>query len=384
MKHLFLVATCFLFLPSFVLHYYLGLEVKLLFPMLGCICFFMALYESRGRLDPSIIFLTLLLLFCGVVGTLASGVETQLMMSAVLSVNLFIVWHTWHCFSDLRSMKYLLIYGTILTAGAMIAVFYSLAGGGPVAVISLPFSDSYLYITSFTNSVSPLLIRPAGIFDEPGALAMLLTIIVVLNEIFRVNTRWSAALLFAGLFTGSFALFFIAMFYLITKGHQKQIALIVGILAAVIGLLVLSQTVSDVFDDFFLTRTKIVDGRLAGDNRTGQIETFFDLVNTDITLKGNSSSKSHDDDLLDQSSNPFSIYFNYGIFIWIPYAVLELWLLYCSIYYPKHFRFPAIAMFMILLQRPYLYSLYWSMAIVLVVVSIYRQRQLNSSSVATV
>ena len=158
--------------------------------------------------------------------------------------------------------------------------------------------------------------------------------------------------------------------YIFFKGQQKKIGLIAVMLVAVGVLNVTSERVSILIDNFFLKRLEIVDGRLKGDNRTHQIEAFFEIVDLEMTLKGDKASGNiyaeHD-----FSSNPFSIYYGYGIFIWIPYAALEVWLLYCSFFYRPHLRFPALAMFLILLQRPYLYSLYWSIMICIVVVTIY-------------
>lgn len=372
-KRITLVNSIFLVLPSYILHYYLNVQVNSLLAVLGSVCLLIALHENHWSIGRGVLMLVLMLCGIGAIGSIFSGALSQLLMAISLSLSLVIASCGWSLISDQRTLNYLLIIGWILVGGAIFAFFYAISGGPPLAQIDLLGRDSYFYLTTFTNAVNGNLIRAAGIFDEPGALAMFVTLIVALNEAFQKNTKWSAALLFGGLVTGSFALLFIAVAYLFLKGQQKNLLLVAIIIAGLGGLAVFDERVSTLAEEFFLKRIEIVDGRLSGDNRTHQIESFFKIVDWDITLKGQKASG--DDSTYigyDQSSNPFSIYYRYGIFIWIPYVMLEVWLLYCFFYYQSHLRFSALALFMTLLQRPYIYNLHWGILISVVVVTIYR------------
>ncbi len=371
LKRIFLVNSCFVLLPSYVLHYYLGLEINSLFLIIGTASLIVCLHETRGRLHRGLMALVLVLLMVGSIGSLLSGTYSQLLMAASLSVSAIVGFNGWRLFSDRRTLNYLTLVGWVLVAGAVIAVIYAYSGNPPLAKIDLLGRDSYLYLTTFTNAISGNLIRSAGIFDEPGALAMYLTIIVALNEALGENTKWTAALLFTGLVTGSFALLIVGIAYLIFIGQQKRLFLVGIVLTTVSILVAVDDRVANVADHFFFERAKVVDGRLSGDNRTHQIKSFFETVDWDMTLSGQKAA-GKDYGERDVSSNPFSIYYGYGAVIWIPYLALELWLLYCAFFYRPHLRFPAFALFVTLLQRPYIYSMYWGMMIAVLVVVIYR------------
>lgn len=384
-KRLILINTCFLILPSVVIQHYLHVESNTLFAVLGSICLLLALHENRWQIERRLVLTVLLLCLIGLLGTIFSGTASQFLMGITLSLNIVIVSCGWRLIADRGSLRYLTILGLILIAGAFIAVIYALAGGPPLAEFELIGLDrnSYFYLATFTNSVQDNLIRPAGIFDEPGGFAMFLTAVVALNEAFRVNIKWSMAILCLGLITGSFALLVVMIVYLLYKIQQrKEKIYLTAVLVAMVGIFFLSDKISTVAEEFFLKRMEIVDGRIVGDNRSNQVESFFELVDLDITLKG-AKALNIDFSDLDQSSNPFSIYFNYGAFMWIPYVILELWLLYCAFSYSRHLRFPAMAMFLTLLQRPYIYSLYWAMMIVLVCISIHSLQTIDAKKIAS-
>jgi len=370
-KRLVVVNACFLVLPSYILHFFLRVEINLLFGAIGLFCLLISLHESRWRVTRGVSKLTLCLFGFGVVGTALSGVFSQVLMAVSLSISFVVTSCGWNLLTDQRSLRYIILLTFLLIFGAVVGFVYAFSGGAPLAVIDLFGRDSFFYLTTFTNAVTGNLIRAAGIFDEPGALAMFIVLVVALNEALGVNTKWSAILLFSGLITGSFALFIIFILYVILKSKPNNILLVCFFLGLVGAAIAIDDRASTFAEEFFFKRVEVVDGRLAGDNRTHQVESFFELVDWDMTLKGQKVTKVVYEDV-DQSSNPLSIYFGYGAVIWIPYASVLVWLLYCAIFYRSHLRFPALATLMVLAQRPYLYSLYWSMMIALVLITIYR------------
>lgn len=376
-KQIVLFTTCFLLLPGYVVQHYLGVEANTLFFILSSLCLLIVLQNDHGRISHKAFTLIFGLCVIGAVGSFFSGVFSQILMTASFSLSFYVAWSGWRMFTDHKALKCLTVFCWILVIGAIIAFFYALAGGQPMTVIDLFGRRSYFYLTTFTNAVSGNLIRPAGIFDEPGALAMYITLVVALNEALGVGTKKTAALLFAGLITGSFALLFVAVSYLLFKVLQKKIVLVVMILLTVGGLLASNERLTTPMEKFYVKRLQIVDGQLVGDNRTHQIESFFREVNWDITLKGQKA-LGYANKRRDISSNPFSIYYGYGIFVWLPYLTLLIWLLYCTIMYHPNLRFPAFALFLTLLQRPYIFNLHWGMMIAVVAVTIYRVQKSRS------
>lgn len=374
LKRVFLVNACFLLLPSYILHYYLGLHINYLYAIVGIASLMVCLHETRGRLRRGVVELVFLIMFLGSVASLISGVYSQLLMALALSLNLIIAFNGWRLFADRRTLKYLTFVALALVAGAAFALLYAYSGGAPLADINLYGRESYFYLTTFTNAVTGNVIRPAGIFDEPGALAMYVTLVVALNEAMRVNTKWSVALLLAGLVSGSFALFIIAIVYLLIKFQRKNKVLVTAVVVVLVALVAFNDRVGKISDQFFFDRLEVIDGRLAGDNRTHQMQSFLNTVDWDMTIRGQKASgKKYGEH--DISSNPFSIYYGYGLIIWVPYVVLEIWLLYCTIFYRPHLRFPAFALFLTLLQRPYVYSMHWGTMIAVLVIVIYRAQR---------
>jgi hypothetical protein len=378
LKRIFLVNSCFLLLPSYVLHHYLDLHINSLFAIICIASVIVCFHETRWRIHQGVLKLALLLISFGSVGSVLAGAYSQFLMSASLALNLIIAFNGSKLFTHRTSLNYLTFIASVLVSGAVFALLYAFSGGAPLDRIDLYGRDSYFYLTTFTNAVTGNLIRPAGIFDEPGALAMFVTLVVALNEVFRVNTKWSAAILCAGLASGSLALFIVAIVYLLFKLQRKSLLLVATVVVVMLTLVAFNDKAATIADNFFLDRLEVVDGRLVGDSRTHQMQFFFDTVDWEMTIRGQkASSKAYGDH--DVSSNPFSIFFEYGLVIWIPYGALEVWLLYCSFFFRPHLRFPSFALFFTLLQRPYLYSMHWGTMIAVLVIVIYRaQREMRS------
>jgi len=373
-KRIFLFGGCFILLPSYVLHHYLNLDINLLYATFSIASLIACISGTRLFLPRGLINIILVINFIGGMGSLLAGVYSQMLMAISLSINLFIAFTGFRIFKDHKSLTQLSLVALAIVFGAVIGLLYAYTGGTPLAEIDLYGRMSYFYLSTFTNSVTGNLIRPAGIFDEPGALAMYVTLIVIINEALRVNAKFSLLLLIAGLASGSFALLFIFAAYVILKFRDKSKIASVAIGITLVTFFILNDTALAISDQFFFNRLEIQDGRLVGDNRTHQIEFFIENVNWDMAIHGQKA-LGGDFGVYDVSSNPFSVFYSYGLLIWLPYLALEIWLLYCAFFYRPHLRFPALALFLTLLQRPYLYNMHWGMPIMIAAVAIYHAQR---------
>jgi hypothetical protein len=127
----------------------------------------------------------------------------------------------------------------------------------------------------------------------------------------------------------------------------------------------------------------VEDGRIVGDNRSNQVRDFFRLVDGDLLLRG-AHGRYQDFDTVDQSSHPFSIIFGYGLIMWVPYFILLLWLLGTTIRNRFNNAYTSIGLLLLLLQRPFLYNMSWSVLIVSVVWLLYTAaRQSPKCAVST-
>ena len=356
-------------LPSYVFQGYLNIDVRMLF---GIVIFTAILaLNKRLALHKSELKIVFFILLSGIIGSIFSGRPSQLLMALTLSSSIIIISSQWLNMTSHKSLSNLnfIVYCLILLA--ISGFIFAFIGGVSESTITLQGGrEVYLYLTTYTGSVNGNLIRPAAIFDEPGAFAMFITLSVALNEALRGKTRTSYIMIFGGLITGSFILFLIAIIFIIYKLNLRNSIIIIS--ALILCFFVIENTpLSLATDAFFVHRINELNfnsGFNLGDNRTIQVIDFFEMVNSDMTLRG------AEDRMIgpDQSSNPFSIYYGYGIFIWMPYFVLELWLFYATFFYKRHLRFSAFIVFLTLLQRPYLYNLYWQLMIVFILITIYK------------
>lgn len=359
----------FAVLPSHVVHRYMGLDIKVLY---AAYCILVAVYVLAARsfrLSTRTMFLVLATLITGAIGSLLAGVHSQLALALVLVANMLIVSSTWPHFFEHRFLSALLLFSSILVAGGALSVFYALAGGSPLGEFQLFERTVYIFPGTFTSTVTGNLIRPGGLFDEPGAFAMFVALSVALNDVFGVNKRWSFGLLLGSLFIGSFSMIFVLAAY-VYFNVSKRYALIAALTMAAA---LLSTSVQEYFEVFYLDRLALENGRLQGDNRTHQVEYFFANLNWETTLVGQKAAGDLFGDY-DQSSNPFSIWFAYGLAIWLPFFIFEAWMLYGMVFYGKSVRFACTTVFLLLLQRPYLYSMYIGLFVLFVAAAIYLRR----------
>jgi hypothetical protein len=152
---------------------------------------------------------------------------------------------------------------------------------------------------------------------------------------------------------------------------NKKIRLII-IFAIVFTVIVSAFSTSNsgtVFELFYSDRISIDDGKLSGDNRSNQIYEFFSLVNKDILLKGSKAIGIQNE--TDQSSNPFSIVYAYGLIISIPYYFILSYLIYVTFSKGIGRSYSSFGLFLLLLQRPYLYHMSWSILIASLIWLIY-------------
>jgi hypothetical protein len=382
------IAPFFLFylMPAYVVHYYLAVDFRALFFIGIFFLFTILIVDKSSVLSRKVLHLIGLIIFLGVIGSVFSGATSQIFMSVSLSAVIVIISVWWHDLVDELVIKYLNIYCIVLLIGAFIGFVYAINGGQPNNFIKVYEAEHgrilAQYLTTFSSSMTGGMIRPDGLFDEPGAFAFFLTCVICLNEIFSVNQKYTYVLFIMGLITGSlifFILFLLYMNFFMFKKNANKGYVLVGILL-VFGLYYyLGGT--EIYDSFYAQRVVVEDGRIVGDNRSNQVENFFAVVNDEIFWRGAQQNTMLVDQVGDQSSNPFSILFGYGIFMWLIYFILQVWLLFVSVFYKKVFRFPALMMFLTLLQRPYILNIYWTSLIVLVVYSIYKIQKSDYRSV---
>lgn len=243
-----------------------------------------------------------------------------------------------------------------LTGGILLSIagfVYAFLGGEPLLTITNPDGrDNSLYLSTMSNAQFGNVIRPAWIYDEPGAFSFLICATVAMRLLLNASDRISIFLLIGGLVTFSLTHILITFIFLIARLGIFRVS-IVGILIAVLTPMMLTDI--DEFR-FVVDRFSIEDGRLAGDNRSNQIENFLRIANWRIALVGDVECHELPDRVCsehgDISSSPVTPVYSGGLLFLVTQISVHFMLL-IAFFKNRRFRLPAAILTILLLQRPY-------------------------------
>jgi hypothetical protein len=243
-----------------------------------------------------------------------------------------------------------------LVAGILLSIvgfFYALNGGEPLFTIINPDGrENALYLTTMSNTQVGNVIRPGWVYDEPGAFSFLICATVALRYILRMGDRLSIFLMIGGLVTFSLAHLIITAIFLFARLGFSSL-LFVATLSVVF-----AQAFSPEIDDFqfVLDRLSIVDGRLAGDNRSDQIENFSQVANQRILFFGDIECHDRPDRSCNEhgdiTSSPVTPVYYGGLYFLITQIVVHVALI-IAFFRRRIFMLPCLIIFLLLLQRPY-------------------------------
>ena len=341
---LFSIPTAYLYLPLMLL--------------LCC-----ALYLWKGMTSNELFIFLILLL-----SVLFFSVITQ--STTNFNRFIFIPFCFYICVRLARERKFIEIFCDWLTVFCMVAIvlawmsfFYVLAGGEQ----QLEFSNhdgrpNRLYLTSLSNAVIDGFIRTAFIYDEPGAFSFVLVVAVIIREMLAKNRMLSLLILLGGLVTFSLIHVMVLAIYVFLVLNFKF-----KVISALAFMFVVSVTYGDPRFGFFYDRFDS-DGDNAGlSNRTVQLENFYNVIADDpeVFFFGDYNCHVREEKRCyehgDISSSPVTPTYLGGIFLFMIQALTHLALFFAML--RKRFFFPAVAMTLLLLQRPYFHLLGYQMLI---------------------
>lgn len=361
----FLILISLVLLTSHPLQAILNIEIKSLFVFVILFFSICTAFAAEAELIIEDLVYVVFVVFVSIVGSLVSGIIHQFLIGMAAVAIYVTSKRSAHIVMKQNVMGYLLILTYVVIAMAWIGFFYVLFGGGPTLYIKNPETDRdlVLYLSTFTNTFVEGLIRPAGIFDEPGALVMFGTLVTCLNELVGNQKRHSLIILLLIQITFSITAVIVFATYL-AFFYKKQLKLLIplSLLAAFIWIISPLINIPEALEEMFSGRFAIVDGRLLGDNRTTQVEEFIELADTDLLLKGAVANVTKYG-ANDQSSNPLTILYESGVFIWSAYLLVLARLVVLAWHSNRAISFCAVVIGILLLQRPYVFSMYWGLLI---------------------
>jgi uncharacterized membrane protein YhhN len=270
----------------------------------------------------------------------------------------------------------------LLLIGGWIAVILAFLGMAPLDTISgLHDRPLYLYFTTLTPTVIGNFIRPAGIYDEPGALSLVVCVIAFLRHLMRMDRRLTWGMLLLGFVTFSLAhLVYVAIHFI--SERRIIVAWSNLFLVSCVAIWVLSNVgIWEHFDARLLSRVSVSSssGQLVtGDNRSRNLLRAFDLLKESgptISLVGVDVSCIEGSAICNRKHpgldfNPLTPLVHYGLLISWPYYLFLA--ISIGVGVIRRSSWPLIGVALLFMQRPLLFSMGYSMLAALVLVSVVR------------
>jgi len=383
LAQIFTLLIVFVILPSPALQHLISIDIKEAFP-LAILSVMMYLMFNNACLSQRIILLAMLLLIISAFASILSNSTSQLLMGLALFLMILISKMVETFLITSNSINIAYYFTVILLVGAWIGFFYALLGGAPLVCVDNPDGrQSCLFLATLSNSANIdflRIIRPAGVFDEPGALSFFTILVVCLNELGGGGKKKSITLLLLGIITLSLTHIVCIITYCFIIFRKKTVYLVL-VFGFLLGYAQIYSPDDSLLYSSFFSRFVITDEGLKGDNRSNQVKEFFSLIDSNTSRYGDNvliKERGGVSQSEAQTANPFSIWFAYGFIMWIPYAITLLFLIVHFFNQIPSVKITSILLFFLLLQRPYIYSMYWGLAIWFVIASMIRKKYVGS------
>jgi len=274
------------------------------------------------------------------------------------------------------------IFFFVLLIGAIIGFVYAFLGYPPTMTGTLGGAlprSYYLYLTTgaVDGGIIGSIIRPNGIYHEPGGLSLFLCALCFLRVFAKKNDGVTFVLMLLGNITFSmihmiiFALFIL---HWIVKYKMKK-ALVLYVAVAFGVALAVYLPLKEQIDDLLFARFVINEstGKVQGDNRSSHLNNALELLKSDKTIIIWGLSRKEDgrtmmDKVWGYGENPLAPLLKYGIMMsWLYYFYLFFFVL-CGIIDRKHF-FIYLSISLMLLQRPFFHDVRSSIILILFITS---------------
>ena len=261
-----------------------------------------------------------------------------------------------------------------LLIGAWVGTIYAFMGGEAIAVFQNPDSrGNGLFLSTLSNAANRingnLLIRPAGIYDEPGTFSFIICALSTVRHFRNKKEGITLAMILMGFVTLSLAHFIFSLVYIghlllnriliITKLICKKILRAI-LLAILISIFLTLTPAGLALDNFLLARLEVTEeGTIEGDNRSDQMFHAMEKLNPTVfiwgidsicTVDASECSRRHGE----MGNNPLSPLVFRGILVSLLHYVCLFTFLILGI--TRRNRFLLFGIFLLFLQRPSIMS----------------------------
>ncbi len=257
---------------------------------------------------------------------------------------------------------------------SFVGFIYAKLGG--TALYCFPNEDlreNCLWLTTFTNSASNGFIRPAAIFDEPGALAFINGMLLFMRCRLKLSPSKSFFIAIGTLITFSLAHAIVLIIYLLTNilnviKIKKKIRPTTILLFGITGLFIFF--LYDKFQDYLLLRLTdlITTDNFAG-NRTSRILSAIEAINLSSIFWGvgpncvltNATCEPHHAGYF-IGANPIGPLVKLGLIASFPYYSLLLKVFFRCM--KSQMLWVGLAFMALLMQRPFLFNYSYAFMII--------------------
>ena len=320
------------------------------------------LFSTSLKLKSWFVYLTLLILISSSITALYWGDIRYVFANVFLIGVLFLLQ-----FSTMQIINKAVDIGSILlfivAIGAVIGFVFAFIGLNPNWSFPRPGSGGVqtiqLYGTTLTNAWWGNIIRPAGIYDEPGALSLYICAIAAMRHMLGKNNKLTWSLLILGFVTLSLAhLIYVFFHFMAERLTKRNLISFVFIFSTATGVAFITDF-NTVIEEKLLQRLVISEetGSIEGDNRSFRMFNAIELIQSDskIIFFGGDPSCRFDYNVCKIlfppiGENPLTPLFSNGLFVTWPFYLTILILFISPVFGRKYFV--SFGFGLLLLQRP--------------------------------
>jgi len=317
------------------------------------------LFSTSLKLKKWFIYLTLIILCTSSITALYWGdfrfVFANIFLIGVLFLLQFSIMQTINKVVDIASILLLMI-----VIGGVIG--FVLAFLGTPSLLDFPNPDgrpNQFFYTTLSNAVMGDIIRPSGIYDEPGALSLYICAIAAMRHLLGKNNKLTWALLVLGFVTLSLAHLIYVFFHFMAERLTKQNVLSFVLIFLIAVSAVFLTGFNSVLEEKLFHRLVVSEetGSIEGDNRSFRMFNAIELMETDskIIFFGGDPSCRFDGNMCKTlfppiGENPLTPLFTNGLLVAWPFYLTLLTLFISPVFGRKYFV--PFGFGLLLLQRP--------------------------------
>jgi hypothetical protein len=255
----------------------------------------------------------------------------------------------------------------VLLAGAIIGFILALNGAEPLFdVTNTDGRPNHFFYSTFSVMRWGNVIRPSGIYDEPGAFSFMICAVAALRHLRGRDARVTWLMLAMGFVTLSLAhLVYVLLHAMAERLHFRNV---MGIVAALLPLMLVAGYLGgfEIIEKRLFSRATITaSGEVVGDNRSGKMANAAAHLgsHSGSILFGADPSCRFDKKICNEKfpfmgENPLSPLVIHGLFISWPYYLVLGLLIIAPVFGRKYMV--SFAYGALLLQRPYMIGVGYS------------------------